>query len=289
MMLGRWSAAHAGRIAPPTLAFLLAACALGATPVPPAGSIAHRTGAADVILRLEVGGGFVPIGWLVTQAPSLSLYGDGTVIARSPSAPQPSQLGSVVRSVPFRTGRLTEPQVHELLAFSLGAGGLRAARDHYDPGNVMDAPSTFFTIDAGDVSRTVSVVALGIVTWGQDRSAVDGLQRLASRLEGFASTGTLVGTYSPARYRAILTDGSAEGGAAGDPRSWPWPGLTPVDWTLPADKNRPSFPTRTMTPAEVAVLGIPSPEGGFQNLLLRAPDGRIHALAIRPLLPDEAA
>src|SRR5262245_25122847 len=38
--------------------------------------IQHKTGASDVVLRLESGGGFVPIDFLATNAPIFTLYGD---------------------------------------------------------------------------------------------------------------------------------------------------------------------------------------------------------------------
>src|SRR5690349_8340487 len=38
------------------------------TPVPTVAGIEHRTGATDVVLRLEEGGGFVPIDFLASQA-----------------------------------------------------------------------------------------------------------------------------------------------------------------------------------------------------------------------------
>ena len=72
-----------------SLALLSAACAAGGSPptgsagpnvTPPPGAIDHPTGATDVVLRLEEGGGFVPIEFVATQAPIFTLYGDGRVI-----------------------------------------------------------------------------------------------------------------------------------------------------------------------------------------------------------------
>jgi hypothetical protein len=48
--------------------------------------IEHPTGARDIVLRFEEGGGFVPIDFLATQAPSFTLYGDGTVVFRDTQA-----------------------------------------------------------------------------------------------------------------------------------------------------------------------------------------------------------
>ena len=53
--------------------------------------------------------------------------------------------------------------------------------------------------------------------------------------------------------------------------------------------NAFSFPTRTMTPAEVAKLGLTGIEGGEQGLVLAGPDGKAYGFLLRPLLPDETS
>jgi hypothetical protein len=42
----------------------------------------------------------------------------------------------------------------------------------------------------------------------------------------------------------------------------------------------------TLTPAQVAVVGIPDVQGGLVGLNVQK-DGRLYSLALRPLLPDE--
>jgi hypothetical protein len=240
---------------------------------------------------MEMGGGFVPIGYLVSQAPTFSLYGDGTVIYRSPQSPEPTPLaspfGEVIRSAPFRVGRLSESDVQDLLTFALDTGGLRVARDSYDPGNVADAGSTIFTIDAGGVRKTVTIVALEIGAWPTDDPAIPRFVRLSDRLDALDIWGKLPGTYSPLRYRTVLTDLQVD--QPSEVHAWPWPDRKAADWTIPSDQGRPPFPSLLMTPAEVAAVGIPNPEGGYQNLMLRAPDGKVYAFAVRPLLPDETS
>jgi hypothetical protein len=239
---------------------------------------------------MEVGGGFVPLGYLASQAPTFSLYGDGTVIYRSPQGEEPSPLPSpfaeVIRSATFRTGKLSEAEVQDLLAFALDTGGLRTAEASYDPGNVADASSTIFTIDAGGVRRTVSIVALQAGAWPSGDKAIPRFIRLADRLDALDVWGRLPGRYSPERYRTMLSDFQADG--PGEPHGWPWPNRKPADWALPTDQALPPFPTLVMTPAEVAATGVTDPEGGFQNLMLRGPDGVVYQFAARPLLPDES-
>jgi hypothetical protein len=37
----------------------------------------------------------------------------------------------------------------------------------------------------------------------------------------------------------------------------------------------------------MSLLGIENPEGGVSGISLRAPNGTVYGLGIRPLLPDE--
>jgi hypothetical protein len=239
---------------------------------------------------MEVGGGFGPIDLLAIQAPTFSLYGDGTVIYRSPQAPEPSPLPSpfaeVIRYSPFAEGRLSEAEVQDLLQFALDTGGLRTAAETYDPGNVADAPTTIFTIAAGGVDKRVAIVALGMGPWPSDDPAMSGFTRLADRLDALDVWGRLPETFQPDGYRTALTELQLEQPPAVHP--WPWPDRSPGDWTLPVDPDRPQLPTLVMTPAEISAIGIPEASGGLLNILLQGPDGKVYTLAVRPLLPDEA-
>jgi hypothetical protein len=99
----------------PALAIVIAACSAagGASPAPasgapsaapsvaPAGSpttgaIDHKTGATDVVLRYEEGGGFVMPAFTAAAVPHFTLYGDGTVIFRNPMLEGPPAEGSVL-------------------------------------------------------------------------------------------------------------------------------------------------------------------------------------------------
>lgn len=252
------------------------------------GAIEHATGATDVILRVEQGGGFVAPSFLITQAPIFTLYGDGTVIFRDPFREPPPPLGHIYRSGPFRTVRLSEDQIQATLLRAIGEGGLGTARPTYENNMVADAPTTTFTVDAGGQHKTVSVYALGI---GED-SSPDALPRavfakLAADLGNFDHGGSIpTQTYAPATYRGVLLDGGAGGPGAG---TWPWPHLKPSDFVAPVDPNGFQLPVRVMTVAEVAALGVDGLEGGMQGATLIGPDGKFYSFALRPLLPGETS
>lgn len=260
-----------------------------ATPSPTTGGfgrIEHATGPTDVLLRFEQGGGFVPAEFLVTLAPIFTLYGDGTVIFRNPATEGPAPVGTVGRFAPFRTAKLSEDQIQATLEMAIGLGGLGTARPNYDNDHVADASTATFTLDAGGVSKTVSVYALGIdVPGGPDALPRAAFGRLAARLSDFDQGGTVVTQpWAPDRYRGILTEGQP-GGAA--PKPWPWPGIKPADFAAPGDASGPGFPTRVMTVDDVQALGVDGYEGGLQGAILTGPDAKTYTLSLRPLFPDE--
>jgi hypothetical protein len=259
----------------------------GGSPAPPGGALAHASDATDLILRYEQGGGFVAPGFLATEGPTFSLYGDGSAIFRNPldATPVPDSTAStLIRGVPYQIAHLSEAQVQAALAYALDPGGLRGAADHYDR-PIADAPTTIFTIDAGGVKKAVSINGLGIdVANGADAGILAKLTALATKLQNYGSEVANEQPWSPDRYRGILTED-----AFGSPIAWPWPAISPTDFVQQTGPNAPPFPIRTMTPADVARLGITGVEGGLQGVSLQAPSGgKVYSFRLRPLLPDES-
>jgi hypothetical protein len=275
---------------------LAAACATGAAslsptlPTPaPTLAIEHAKGWADVVLRMSTGGGFVAPGFLLTEAPEFTLYGDGTVVFRNPAnvpvAPVPDD--GVFRNAAFKTARLTEAQIQELLEFAIGPSGLGIARAQYDPCCVADAPSTTFILRAGGLDKEVSVGALDFddPKPGPDSLVRKAFKGLAERLRNLDRIGIPSPAFVPTAYRGILFDGA--GGGAVPIRDWPWMAFGPDGFTSPADPNGNQTPTRTLTADEVASLKVSGIEGGAQSIALRTSNGKIFLLGLRPLLPDE--
>ena len=253
------------------------------------GAIDHRTGATDVVLRLERGGGFVPIDFLASQAPSFSLYGNGVIVFQQTvtTFPEPDASG-LVKNVPWRTATLDEGQIQELLAFAIGPGGLGSARDAYVAGGIADAPDTIFTLRAGGLDKTVVVSALSEAAEpGPDSAARAAFLKLSRRLLDFDAGGTIPSdVFVPDRYRGVLTEREALPGIS--PAAWPWPTLKPADFKEGDGSNGgPALPHRTMTIDEVAALKLTGIEGGLQGLALKGPDGKAYTLILRPLLGEE--
>jgi len=304
---------HPRRLAPlaltPVLAVALLACSSGAaqSPAPSSpptsgpstapseapsgtpvtGGVEHRTGATDILLRYDEGGGFMIAGYAASQAPPFTLYGDGTVIFRNPMLEGPAAQGSVMTFNPMRTAKLSEEQIQELLVLALGEGGLAAARPNYENNMVADAGTTTFTVDAGGIKKTVSIYALGFDDpSGSDAPARAAFKELADRLADFDQGGSIAtDVYTPEAYRATLIE--SPGIAAPDTRDWPWTELTVADFKPDADPNGLSFPHRTMSTEEIALLDVKDFEGGFNGLVLRGSDKKLYTVALRPLLPDD--
>jgi hypothetical protein len=287
MIVAACSAAGGAASTPPS-ADPSAAPSVGPTSTPAADAIQHKTGATDVLLRYEEGGGFIMPAFTAAAVPHFTLYGDGTVIFRNPMLEGPPGEGSVFKMNPLRTVKLSEDQIQELLLLALQDGGLAVARPNYPNDMVADASTAIFTIEAGGLQKTVSVYALGLEMEGMvDGPARAAFKRLADRLTDFDQGGTIpTDVYTPEAYRGTLFE--APGIEASDVRAWPWPDLTPGDFKPDADPNGNQFPHRVMTPAEIDLLEVTDYDGGFQNLVLTGPDGKLYTFSLRPLLPGES-
>lgn len=248
------------------------------SPTAPVG-LDHPTGAKDVVLRFEESGGFVPIEYNATYAPSFTLYGDGTLVFKDPYAPAPDANDNVVRAVPFMVARLDEASVQALLEEALGPGGLAIAQGPYTC-NCADIPTSTFTIVIGGKTKQVSVTGLSPDMHDQNKQIVAALAAFAERLRGFADVLGNEQGYVPAAYRGILIEAEQP---AGPVVAWPWPNLTPDDF---AGGENEFFRTRDMTPAEVDSLGIKDVTGGILGVSVGS-GGKVYTFSLRPLLPDE--
>ena len=257
-------------------------------PSPTVGAIAHPTRADEIVLRYEDVGGFTPPEWQAARLPYFTLYGDGRVVFQQTTAEVPPREDTVFVGPPLRTALLSEDEVQELLEYALTDGGLAIARTDYQNPMIADVPTAVFTINAEDDSKTVSVVGLGMESQpGPDTVVLKQLATLGERLRDFDQGGTLPSEQflAPA-YRGVILE---QQGIEGVPvREWPWVDIQPSDFAFPANPDALQQGTRTLTPEEAAAVGVPGFENGIMSgVYLRAPDGKVYSLVIRPLLPDE--
>jgi hypothetical protein len=144
----------------------------------PTGSISHPTGAADVVIRMATGGGFVPIEYQYTLVPEFTLYGDGRVIVPGPVTMQ--YPGAALPNL--QTTVVSEDVVQAMLAAAKQAGLFQNGVDYGQPG-VADVGTTTITVNAGGTIYTSQIYALGFDSGGnlnmqqqQARTATDDLR-----------------------------------------------------------------------------------------------------------------
>jgi hypothetical protein len=259
------------------------------TPSPTFGpdQIAHPTGATDVVLRLEQGGGFVPMNFLVTQAPAFTLYGDGTVIFKPIDTRENNPIGGQAE-LPWLVGHLDEESVQALLLYALDTGRLANAKDVYNNAGCADCSTTLFTVNAAGLSKNVSVYALSEVNDpGPEQADRQGFSKLAAVLNNIqGQVGVDLGevtAYDAALYKVILVDGFGQPPL--QPMAWPWDDLTLASW--PAAGDEPGR-IKMLDREHVAKL-LDVPNGGHIGVWVTAPDGTVVQFGVRPLLPDEIA
>jgi hypothetical protein len=249
------------------------------------GQVQHPTGATDIVLRYEVGGGFVPMEFFATQAPTFTLYGDGTVIYQAGPNPAFGESGAMPAWV---MGKMTEEGVQALLQYALSTGRLANAKEQYDNPMIADAPTTTFVLNAGGAEKVVSIYGLGEAMPGvpdaADRAGFIQLSNLLGNFQAEADSGTVtdVQAYDANMYRVTMFEGFGEPTA--EPLDWPWDDLSVEDFPRGDEPGA----IRMMTRDEVAEL-VEVPNGGAQAIWVTTPDDMLVQFAARPLLPDEEA
>jgi hypothetical protein len=276
----------------PTTAPTIAATPAGPTPTASSspsptfgeGQIEHPTGATDIVLRMETGGGFVPMGFLLTQAPTFTLYGDGTVIFQQIDNRQ-GGFGTDAY-LPWLVGHLDENGVQSLLQFALSTGRLAHARDNYDNPMIADAGTTIFNLNAGGQQKVVSVYGLfemadpGVPD-AADRAGFSQLQKALNEFQNQEGLGELT-EYDAPVYRVVLTQSFGE--PVNEPADWPWDDLTLDDFPAAGDEGDSIL---NLDKEHVSKL-LETPNGGHPGVWVTAPDGdAIVMFGVRPLLPEE--
>lgn len=252
------------------------------------GGIDHPTGPADLVLRMDVGGGFVAPAYELRRIPTWSLFGGGRIITEGPQIE--IYPGPALPSVQIQT--ITEDGIQAILEAARAAGLLGPDRT-YDQGCVADAPTTTFTAYADGTKHVVSAYALGMVPGscpGEDIEARDKLATFSAKLSDLASwlpAGSLgeQGRFEPSEMRVYVqpSAGSPEPGlhqAAID-----WPLSDPLSSFGKADATYGDFRCGVVGGADLATL-LPDAERANELTPWRS-GGADYSLIFRPLLPDE--
>jgi len=249
--------------------------------------VVHPTGPDELILRIETGGGFVPVEYNLRAVPGISLYGDGRLVVEGPIPeiyPGPALPNLQVQ-------QLTEEAVQAILAEAERAG-LLGADASFDYPCVTDLPTTTFTVTTDGVTHTVSAYALGFeIDMGGDCQDVD-VDARAKLLEFSTAMGALDGwlpagsigessEYEPTEMRVYVTT------YRGDPELE----QMIVQWPLAESLKRfgeadPNLDLRcgVVSGADLKTL---LPLAKQANELTPWSDGDERGLIFRPLLPDE--
>jgi hypothetical protein len=273
-----------------TVALLTAACGRLNDDGPGSGEdqIRHPTEADVLVLRIDAGGGFVPIEYNLSAVPAVSIYGDGRMIVTGP----------VIEIYPgpalpnLQVTQLSEDALQAILAAARDAR-LMDGDATYDLPCVTDLPTTTFTVVAEGRTNVVSAYALGFdesagACEGVDtaaRSALAAFQGAFGDLKGLVPEGSIgpEEPYVPAEMRVFVLPYHGEPDLPQQPVEWPVAGSLgtfgePID--VPEGARCGVVSGEDLS----GVLGVAATAN---QLTPWTSDGVQHQLIFRPLLPDE--
>ena len=279
-------------IAPIALILAMVACAEPSTGGnnPPSPSVDHGTAPDDLLLRWGYEGGFTPPEYQLTNLPSFSLYGEGTIVRPGPQIeiyPGPA--------IPaLETTHVDEDGVDAILDAAFEAG-LDTVGDLTDMGSVgiADAPETVFTLRAGGVDRTIRVYALGELTGqppGMPDEEYEARQTLLELIDQLASLETWLPegsveaseVYDVAGVRAFVSKYRGQADLPQPEIEWP------LDEPLRGIGEDVGTGYRCLVVAGTDWTDRLEPRAADANQLTPwTSAGQRYTIAFRPLLPDE--
>jgi len=255
-------------------------------------SIARGTAPEDLLLRWGYEGGFTPPEYQLTNLPSFSLYGDGTIVRPGPQIEiYPGPAVPALEAV-----HVDDEAVASILDAAFEAG-LDTVGDLTDMGSVgiADAPETVFTLRAGGVDRAVRVYALGELSgkppgmpddeYEARQELIELIDRLGS-LETWLPEGSIGASdaYHVTGVRAFVSRHRDQAGLPQPEIEWP---LDVPLRDLGEDAGA-GYRCVVVTGPEWTERLEPAAMQANQ-LTPWTSGGRRYAIAFRPLLPDEAA
>ena len=258
----------------------------------PAPAIVHPTGPDQVVLRVDLVGGFVAPDTTFAQTPSFSLMGDGTAI--EPGAQTEIYPGQALPPLIART--ISEDGIQAILGAAIDAGLDRDATVG-DLGSVgvSDLPTTVFTLSVNGETHRVEAYGLGMSgdqrpdgmsqeMWAA-RQALSSFAERLGRLPAWLPEGSIgAGSSYAAPAAALLVRGyQPDPGLTENAVAWPLG--TPLAGFGSADPSAVGGRCGTVEGSDWAALR-PVVQGA-NTLTPWTSDGRRYAIVFRPLLPDQ--
>ncbi len=262
-------------------ATMLTACAEQGTDVGTPPTI--PTGDA-LVIRVESVDGFVPVEFNASQLPTLSVYADGRVLTQG--AHPAIYPGPALPNIEERL--ISRDDVARLAGLAIAAG-VGSGADYGQP-NVMDAPSTKFTVHTADRTYQSSANALGMDPGGglssSQRKARQKLQDLLDKFTDLPKTlgAGAVGKSTP--YEA--TSVSVLASPYSPPTDIPAP--TQTEWPGPDLPGAPFYAggqISCLTVSGAQAQAILSAAAKANTATGWTAKGETWHLTFRPLLPDE--
>jgi hypothetical protein len=254
------------------------------------GGIDHPAGARELILRVHVGGGFVPVDYTLREIPFFSIYGDGRLVTLGPQIeiyPGPALPN-------LQVTHISEEGIQAILEAARDAG-LFGPDIHHDHPGIADASTTTFTVVAEGRSHVISAYALGFddqptgLISEEERRArqkLNDFQMKLSDLRSWLPPGS-VSEEEPFGFdelRIFVRDDAPQDDAL--PQNelrWPLsPGLGEFGSALPDLDIR----CGSVQGADLDALRPLAQEAN--ELTPWRNDGHFYGLILRPLLPDES-
>lgn len=241
-------------------------------------------GPDGLVVSVEVGGGFVPVGWDFRSLPTAVVLEDGTTF--SPGATVLSFPGPAVH--PVVRGHLDDAAVAELVAAAAAAGLLEDEPVESGEPPIADAPTTTVTVVVDGEAHVTSVYALAEAggdglgpageTPGTTPEQAEARQRVADVVARVTTAVTEAeeSLWEPDRYRVLPLPATADPGTEVEPdeREWPLPEVALVEGECNAITGEAAATLRAALADATELTRWRAATGTF-------------SLAVRPVLPHE--
>ncbi len=260
---------------------------------PASGNISYPDGEDELVLRYELTGGFVPLEWLITHMPALSIYGDGRMFyegAQITIYPPPA-LPAIALD------KITPEGIQWVLAQADSLGLLQGDQNWDELTQyVADAHTGVLTINANGETHRISVYAPGMSDVGDMvspeeaafRAMFDPFAAHLSQPFGWVPEEFFVDVnddFPVDRLQLVAQPATSAANSEGTPNE--------IDWPLETPLSELGEPYTTLEMARCFVVegddfaAVMSLMGQANTLTHWISDGEAYILYVRPLLPDE--